>query len=84
MNECTTIRLKALDQLLPRPDRARILGPTGPEILVMIYSPSCAHHNGDLWCATQVSDAGAYMAWDYCDYKKCDPQLFFGSLIYSI
>ena len=29
------IRLKALDQLLPRPDRARISGPTGPEILVI-------------------------------------------------
>ena len=31
---CTIIRSKALDQLLPRPDRARISGPKGPEILV--------------------------------------------------
>ena len=39
MNECTTIRLKALNQLLPIPDRARISGPTGPEILVSTYFP---------------------------------------------
>ena len=31
----TTNGSKALDQLLPRPDRARISGPKGPEILVL-------------------------------------------------
>ena len=54
MNECTTIRLKALNQLLPIPDRARISGPTGPEILVSTYFPKA-------WLEEDVVIPGIYL-----------------------
>ena len=60
----TTIRSKALNQLLPRPNRARISGQKGPEILVYTnFLKIPQWHVFDWYCPKTLLDSSLFSSW---------------------